>query len=183
MPDHQPALFEHAIDRGPVRTAEISPCGRYRWWLKRRWECDGNGRTVCFVMLNPSTADATTDDPTVRRCMGFARRWGFTELVIRNLFPLRATDPNVLLTADCPTGGIRGEQEFREAAYANVTVAAWGAKVPFARDRHVIADLTPRTPLYCLGTTKEGHPRHPLYVRADQPLQLYSHPRILAEKA
>lgn len=153
-----------------IRTAEISECGRYRWWLGREFP-DGNG-TITFVMLNPSTADADLDDPTIRRCMGFARSWGFRKLMVRNLFPYRATDPSELLTARQPDGGERGLRELGQILVSDKIVLAWGStKIPHAMDRLVLKllDDSNRT-LYCLGTTANGSPRHPLYVRADQPL-------------
>lgn len=170
-------LFEttNRIDR----SAEISECGRYRWWLRRSWQLwDDQGQHVegkgvcCFVMLNPSTADAMQDDPTIRRCIGFARAWGYDTLSVRNLFPWRATDPKELLVIDrghC-LGSPRGGIELMAAATADMLVAAWGAGVPFERDREVLRawrDSFPAMPIYCLGTTKHGHPRHPLYVKAD----------------
>lgn len=83
-------------DLAVERFADISDCGRYRWRLSRRWD---DGPQACFVMLNPSTADGLDDDPTVRRCVRFARGWGYGELVVVNLFPYRATDPGELITA------------------------------------------------------------------------------------
>lgn len=162
-----------------ARSAELSECGRYRWWLRRTWK-GGDGRAVCFVMLNPSTADALVDDPTIRRCMGFARRWGFSTLVVRNLFPFRATNPKELLAADCPKGGRQGDAELLAARNAHLVVTAWGGSVPLrsreqpgnGRDQQAIRMLHDIT-MHCLGKTKHGHPRHPLYVRADQPLVVF----------
>lgn len=172
MPETQRTLFD--CYSGLKRAAHLSSDGRYRWWLQRSWQHGGDGRVVCFVMLNPSTADALIDDPTVRRCMGFAARWGFSRLLIRNLFALRATKPAELTTAHDPTGGHYGDAELATAASADVTVAAWGAHVPFGRDEEVLRILSGAT-LYCLGKTKNGCPRHPLYVRADQPLEVFVH--------
>lgn len=150
------------------RSAEISPCGQYRWWLRRVLSSDNN-RVCCFVMLNPSTADAEFDDPTIRRCMGFAEAWGYSILSVRNLFPYRATDKRELLTADNPTGGDRGLAELRAASAADLIVAAWGDFVPFERD--LTAQIIFRGhKVYCLGTGKKKKPRHPLYQRADAPL-------------
>ena len=115
-------------------------------------------------MLNPSTADARRDDPTIRRCMGFARLWGYSVLEVRNLFAWRATDPRELLTAPDPTGGPRGDRELQAVAKADLVIAAWGARVPFARDREALA-LLGGCDLKCLGRTRNGQPRHPLYVR------------------
>jgi hypothetical protein len=152
---------------GLERTAEISACGRYRWWLTRSWRSGGDGRRVCFLMLNPSRADGLVDDPTVRRCLGFARAWGFSSLSIRNLFPFRATDPTELRSAHDPVGGSRGDAEVQAAVTADLVLCAWGAGVPFGRDRDALRLLAGK-PLYCLGVTKGGHPRHPLYVKANQ---------------
>lgn len=158
------------------RSAEISDCGRYRWWLRRHWKFFENGIHVpgkgicCFVMLNPSTADGTQDDPTIRRCIKFAQDWGYDTLSVRNLFAWRATDPRELFHAESVTGGPRGDTELLAACTANLVIAAWGAKVPFERDiqaMDLIRKCFPRVPIYCLGTTKDGKPRHPLYVRAD----------------
>lgn len=159
-------LFETGqVLRSDVRrSAEISECGRYRWWLRRSWS-QGEG-VVCFVMLNPSTADALQDDPTIRRCVGFAKAWGYSVLDVRNLFAYRATDPKELRTAVEPTGGRRGDVELLTARTADLVVCAWGAGVPFKRDRWAIENFDP-CPLYCLGRTKGGHPRHPLYVKGD----------------
>jgi hypothetical protein len=122
-------------------------------------------------MLNPSTADALMDDPTIRRCMGFARRWGFSAVSVRNLFAFRATKPKDLLTALDPTGGGRGDMELRTAGTADMTVVAWGAHVPLNRDHQALRMIDGM--LHCLGKTKHGHPRHPLYVRAGHPLEVF----------
>lgn len=161
-------LFGYSHYERLSRSAEVSDCGRYRWWLSRSWKTGGNGKSVCFIMLNPSTADALVDDPTIRRCMNFTRAWGYSTLDVRNLFALRATNPKELLTADTPTGGPRGDLELLVARTADLVVCAWGATVPFGRDREVLALLKKTgTALYCIGrTTKQGKPRHPLYCRA-----------------
>lgn len=159
-----------------IRSAEISECGRYRWWLRRSWQIWESGEHVtgkgvcCFVMLNPSTADGEQDDPTIRRCIGFARSWGYDTLSVRNLFPWRATDPRELFKAETVTGGHRGDTELLAAATADMLVAAWGSSVPFGRDKQALEMFSEHfaaVPIYCLGKTKNGNPRHPLYVRAD----------------
>ncbi len=147
------------------RTARFSKCGLYRWSLRRSWP-GGDGRTVCFVMLNPSTADGIQDDPTIRRCIGFARSWGYSRLVVRNLFALRATRPAELLRRSDPVGGLAGDRALRRAVSADVVVCAWGGRVPFGRDQRGLRLLSGQ-PLVCLGTTRDGSPRHPLYVRGD----------------
>lgn len=155
----------------PDRGADLSPCGRYRYRLWRRW---GSGDSALFVMLNPSTADADIDDPTIRRCIGFARRWGFGGLEVVNLYGARATDPDEIDAWHDPIGRDNDRAILDAAARAALLVCAWGATVRrlrflargLDREREVL-DLLAGHRLHCLGTTKGGHPRHPLYVRGD----------------
>jgi hypothetical protein len=126
-----------------------------------------------FVMLNPSTADADNDDPTIRRCMSFARRDGYVGIVVINLYAFRATSPAVMLAEPAAFGP---ENEFHlkkmaieAAAYPVPIVCAWGTHGTNGQ----VAALSMRNQgarLVCLGVTKDGHPRHPLYVKGDQPL-------------
>lgn len=161
-----PDLFGYSHYERLKSSAEISECGRYRYWLRRSYLHGGNGQVVAFLMLNPSTADALQDDPTIRRCLAFTRAWGYSILSVRNLFALRATDPKELLTAEDPIGP-QNDAELLALRTAHLVIAAWGAKVPFGRDRKVL-ELLAGVPLFCLGTTKDGSPRHPLYVRGNQ---------------
>lgn len=138
--------------------------GPYRYLLWRRWEASAAG--VLFVMLNPSTADARRDDPTIRRCIGFARAWGFGGVEVVNLFAWRATLPRELRRAADPIGP-RNDQVIAEAAArAQAVIVAWGIHgVHLGRGddvAHLLAAARPR----CLGATATGAPRHPLYVRA-----------------
>lgn len=159
-----PDLFGHSQMEHLKRSAEISDCGRYRWWLRRSWDRGGNGKAVCFVMLNPSTADAMIDDPTIRRCMGYAQRWGYSTLSVRNLFAYRATNPADLRGVADPEGGERGDMELQAAATADLVICAWGAGGPFRkRDRRAL-ELLAGKPLHCLKVTKNGDPQHPLYL-------------------
>lgn len=154
------------------RDAAISECGRYRWWLTRRW---GDGPLCCWIMLNPSTADTEQDDPTIRRCMGFADRWGYGGIVVVNLFALRSTDPAELKRADDPVGQFNDESIEEHAKRSAFTVAAWGAHGSFRRRGRRVAKALwdiGEAP-HCLGATKAGHPKHPLYLRADtEPMPL-----------
>ncbi len=144
-------------------SAVFSSCGRYRYRLGREW-LTGEGE-VLFVMLNPSTADARVDDPTIRRCIGFAQRWGFQRLTVGNLFAWRATDPAELREASDPVG-VENDYHLTEMSMAaEVTIAAWGVRGSYrSREREVL-------PFLCdvehLGLTKGGYPKHPLYLRAD----------------
>lgn len=151
------------------KDAIISDCGRYRYSLVREW---GFGHDTCmFIMLNPSTADANEDDPTIRRCIGFAAQWGFRRLAVANLFALRSTDPKALPFADDPVGP---ENDWMIGIMANkstLRIAAWGAsvrKVAAPREAELLAKFkTFGLPLYHLGLTKAGLPRHPLYLKGD----------------
>lgn len=146
-----------------TRGATFSDSQRYRFTLRRAW---GSGPLVAFVGLNPSTADATEDDATIRRCVRFAKDWGYDALVMLNLFAYRARDPKQLLEVDDPIGVGNDEVLAAVSLQASLVIAAWGA-FPLARDRaHRAYDLL--GPDVCvLGRTKDGHPRHPLYMPAD----------------
>ncbi len=160
-----------------MSTAIISPCGTYRYTLRRRIPSALRWVKPClFVMLNPSTADATKDDPTIRRCIGFAKREGCTDLTVVNLYALRATDPAELGKHADPFGPDNGRHLAEQIALHRheIIIAAWGAN-PFAyrQESTSVAKMALRTAgAFCLGTTAQGHPRHPLYVKADQPLVL-----------
>jgi hypothetical protein len=154
-------LFGGTGSEAMERGADISPCGRYRYKLWRKW---GGGSVVAFVGLNPSTADATLDDPTIRRCIGYAKAWGHGSLWMLNLFAYRATDPNEMRLAEDPVGPLNNKT-LREARFADVTVAAWGTHGAHrGRDAQALAML-PR--LHYLRLTKDGHPGHPLYLPAN----------------
>lgn len=170
----QQSLFESA------GSAEFSVDGRYRWRLERHW--DHARPVMTFVMLNPSTADGRQDDPTVRRCLGFARREGCGGIVVVNLFAWRATDPADLCAAAAAGDDVIGPENHRyvhnalEATWlgGGVVVAAWGAHVARPVLRPFLTPPVkagPERPVWTLGVTKAGFPRHPLMVRADQPLQ------------
>lgn len=144
------------------RSAVISPDGVYRYLLTRRWAV---GPLATFVMLNPSTADHETDDPTVRRCMGFARRWGLPGVRVVNLYAYRAASPVQLWTAADPVGPAADRWLQLAAAARGPLVAAWGAAARSDRVDAVL-QLPGMTELVALGVTKDGHPSHPLYLPA-----------------
>lgn len=154
-------------------TATFSPDRLYRYALTRRW---ADGPYTMFIMLNPSTADAFTDDPTIRRCTGFARTWGSAGLLVVNLFGLRATNPADLVGHPDPVGP-DNDTVIADALSVPVdhVVAAWGdhRRLPerLPRIRELLAPAGLR--LTCLGTTKSGQPRHPLYIPAVTALTTY----------
>lgn len=161
-----------------VKHATLSDCGLYRYELSRSW-LDGEG-FVNFIMLNPSTADAEEDDPTIRRCVGFARRWGFQGIRVTNLFAFRATDPRALRTAVDPFGPEANVYLTTTARASERVVVAWGAHGSLlGRDRQV-AELLREKLLLCLGCTKAGYPKHPLYLPSTSKLETWSVDRLVA---
>lgn len=138
--------------------AVFSADGRYRYRLWRRW--DRAKPVVAFVMLNPSTASARRDDPTIRRCIAFARAWGFGGLEVVNVFAYRATDPRRLREVADPVGPWNARYLRTVVGRAALVVLAWGAR---ASEDEMLAFPGAR----CLGLTRSGQPRHPLYLRRD----------------
>ena len=139
--------------------AGFSRCGRYRYWLRRSW--DSSLPLCAFVGLNPSTANATTDDPTLRRCIDFAKRWGCGSLLMVNLFSLRATDPRELFGADDPIGPRTNLWLRRAKRESQLIIAAWGNGGALHHRHKTAGALLGDT--QCLGVTATGMPRHPLY--------------------
>lgn len=146
------------------KTADLSADETYRYALSRTW--DARLDRVLFVMLNPSTADAFEDDPTIRRCVGYARAWGYGTLHVVNLFALRATDPKALYGHPDPVGGENDRFILDRAARCAVRVAAWGAHGGHIDRGKTVCRLLfgAGLPLHCLARTKDGHPGHPLYL-------------------
>lgn len=148
-----------------TQTAEcgaiISPCERYRYALWRKW---GMGGTCMFIGLNPSTADARLDDPTIRRCIGFARSWGYGGLIMTNLFAWRATDPRDMMDAEDPVGPDNDITLRTAYRNATITIAAWGVHGTYGGRCNTVRSMLPR--LHYLRMTKSGHPSHPLYLPA-----------------
>lgn len=155
-----------------MSTATFSPCGLYRYTLTRALPQVVSFRRPClFIMLNPSDADATKNDPTIRRCIGFAKREGCTALTVVNLFALRATDPAELERHADPLGpdNARHIWDQLDAHRFALRVAAWGAH-PKARGQVSTCASIADAGAMCLGMTRDGSPRHPLYVKGDAPL-------------
>lgn len=175
----QPDLFPLDDFRAPTPargTAEFSLDLLYRYTLHREW---GAGPRMLWCMLNPSTADAFKDDPTIRRCVGFAKREGCGSIVVVNLYAWRSTEPAGLTIAPDPIGARNMTIIREQAKAAERLVAAWGASIPFQTHhrlavpwldhmRAVTAALRDHGDVECLGTTAKGYPRHPLYVPANQ---------------
>lgn len=151
--------------------AAFSPCGYYRWWLERLWQ--PAAPRLIFIGLNPSRAGGQRDDPTLRRLVGFAQRWGFGSLEVVNLFARISPSPAVLRRAADPVGAeADGWMQQRLAANPQAPLwLGWGNQGAWrGRDQEVLALLQGRD-LWALGLTAAGQPRHPLYVASDVALQ------------
>ena len=143
-------------------TAVFSEDRRYRYLLRRR--VGESSRRVLFIMLNPSRADETRNDATIRRCIGFARDWRFGVLEVVNLFALMSTDPKALLQADDPIGPDNDAAILAALKLADTVVLAWGnhALDHERRAAEVTAMARQAARPYCLGLTRRAAPRHPL---------------------
>lgn len=181
--------------------AQISPCGKYRYRLWREWRLgnstqwdmwteddgspalDGSGHQIgeplscVFVMLNPSTADGEQDDPTIRRCVAYAKAWGYDRMEVVNLFAWRATDPKELLAVDADDDpvGFENDKAIQKAIFgAGIVVCAWGVTgchlgqdetaLGWIADAVEVMSDEREIPVTALKLTKEGFPAHPLYL-------------------
>ncbi len=144
--------------------AELSACTNYRYKLWRMWE--RSSPIVVFVMLNPSTADRLADDPTIRRCIRFSELWGYGSLHVCNVFAYRSPTPASLLDVQDPVGAENDQKIFELAKSADRIIVAWGKPLEglVARVQFVSRNLLANYVCYCLATTQDGHPRHPLYM-------------------
>ena len=149
---------------GCVSVARYSDCERYRYDLTRTWT--PSGPKALFVMLNPSTATEKANDPTVERVERRARRMGFGAYRVCNLFAWRATDPDQLLGAAAPVGPQNDDVLAEACRWADQLICAWGNHGGFDGRGRAVETLMRRAarPLFHFGLTKEGHPKHPLYL-------------------
>jgi hypothetical protein len=160
----EPLVYDETEDMaGGSGRAVFNEARTHRYLLERRWH---HGRLLTWLMLNPSTADAFADDPTIRRCIRFARRDGYAGIRVINLFALRATDPRELQAHPDPIGPCN-DRMLEEMTRGAAVVAAWGAHGKLGdRGRVVTARLAGEPahcpPMLCLGVTKDGYPTHPL---------------------
>lgn len=166
--------------------ADLSDCGTYRYLLWREWRGthdpehwrwlgakDGNGaelgepKSCLFVMLNPSTADGEEDDPTIRRCVAFAKAWKYERLEVVNLFAYRATEPAELLTAGDIIHAPRNQSVVERAAQdAGIIICAWGAHGNHGQQDEIVRGWMSEYRHYALGFTQGGQPKHPLYLKS-----------------
>lgn len=167
-----------------VRRAEFSDCRAYRYVLVVDDRTMFASQTMVAIMLNPSTADEVQDDPTVRRVRDFGQREGCGRVVVLNLFAFRATDPRDMRAQADPVGPDNDAfiDEWVAMAFSEgyPVLAAWGTHGAY-RDRQadVVRMLGPMADqLQCLGTNRDGSPKHPLYLRRDEPLRFWSAPEV-----
>ena len=138
---------------------------RYRYSLWRRW--DSSKPRILFICLNPRTEVANFNGPTIKRCLGFAERWGFGSLEMVNLFAFRADRHYSLVVAQDPVGQENDKYIKKAVDNADTVIVAWGTKGTLhKRNEQVLQLISDRKKIYCLEKTKEGHPKHPLYVKS-----------------
>jgi hypothetical protein len=146
--------------------------GPYRYCLWRTW--NAHQPTLLWILLNPSRANSAQDDPTLRRLVSFSRAFGSGGLTVVNLFAWRATTPQALKEVNDPIGPLNNRFIQEAAAHGHGIVVAWGNGGTYQhRDQDVLTLLTP-SPLWCLGTTRDGHPVHPLYQPTTAQLHAFS---------
>lgn len=143
--------------------AQLSSDRKYRYALWRTWQ-EGDGH-VMFIGLNPSTADETEDDPTIRRCMSFAKRLGYGGIYMLNLFAYRATSPKDLMKADGPVGAENDKYLVMYFDILAFNIACWGTHGAFVNRGETVIELLGRENLHCFGLTKNGQPKHTLYLK------------------
>lgn len=151
------------------KTANISPCGNWRYTLTRDWRDDDNP-CMGFLMFNPSTADASEDDHTIRKCIGFAKEWGYGGIVVVNLFAIRGRDPKIVSRVADPVGPLNNYHIIKALNPCEQVIFAWGCSAHFP-DRNktrsgelkqLLEKELPALDIMCLGRSKDGSPRHPL---------------------
>jgi hypothetical protein len=149
-------------------SAVFSPCERYRYRLERTWQSDAPDVPVTFLMLNPSTATALADDPTIAKCGRYVRKWGARRLIVANIFALRSTDPRNLLVEQDPVGPDNDDAIVQAVRDSAKTICAWG-NWGCERDRskrvvQILRDARLADRLYFLRMNKTMEPQHPLYL-------------------
>ncbi len=147
--------------------------GNYRYLLWREWDSDS--KTVSFIMLNPSRADASINDPTITRCINFANSWGYGRLEVVNLFAYRTSQPSLLKQVAEPIGKDNDSYILKTAHNSDQVILAWGNHGAWQKqDLYVLQLLKNHTHLYCFGVTKKGCPRHPLYLPSTSKPEIFS---------
>lgn len=145
------------------KEATISDDQIYRYKLSRTW--DSTKSTILFIGLNPSIADETIDDPTITRCLNYAKDWGYGTLLMANLFAFRSTYPKDIYLTDNPIGNENDNYILECVAQSDLVVACWGNNGIYMDRENIIKELIPN--LYCLKKNKNGTPHHPLRLPRD----------------
>ena len=145
------------------KSAILSDDRKYRYVLTRI--LDETKPTVVFIGLNPSTADEEVDDKTIRKCIGYAKRWGYGKLIMVNLFAFRSTDPSMLKRVEDPVGLDNDSYIQKCVSESNLVIACWGNHGKLLNRDKVLMDSLPN--LVCLKRNKNGTPHHPLYLSKD----------------
>lgn len=162
-----------ALKSGITGTARISDCGLYRYILSRRWESLFSDDIIGWIMLNPSTATAETNDPTIRRCINFAKGWGCGGIDVVNLFSYRATRPADLEAKAADSFDVIGPSNDEAIMHMllnrRIIIAAWGGHKIFEDRKRKVCKMASDigVKLMCMGTTEDGSPKHPLYLPND----------------
>lgn len=166
-------ITKHHKKGDAVSTAVYSDCQRYRYTLTRIWQ--PKGRKALFIMLNPSTATEVQNDPTVERCERRARALGFGAFRVTNIFAWRDTDPRAMRAATDPVGPENDAAILQSCPWADQIICAWGTHGAHLDRGPKITELLRATgrPLYHLGLSKAGHPKHPLYISYAQTPRLW----------
>jgi hypothetical protein len=156
----------------PLNEAVFDKTKKYRYLLTRHLS---EQKSVCtFIMLNPSTADATSNDPTVARCIQFSKKWGYGKLNVLNIFAYRSTDPSHLYTLEDPVGPDNNKFIEETVSQSDLVIAAWGVHAALnKRGEEVGGIVSTKRDLHCLSVTKDGYPGHPLYLKKDSLPLLY----------
>jgi hypothetical protein len=157
------------------KAAFVTRCGQFRYWLTRNWS--NAGPVLVFIMLNPSTANAKIDDATIRKCMGFAKRFGFGGIAVVNLFAYRTRWPSELIGAQYPVGELNDHHIKRIVGNAlfngGKVICAWGPSASRTNRPEEVMELLSGVKLYCLSKTKDGSPGHPLMLSYERPMLEY----------
>jgi hypothetical protein len=161
--------------------AVIDKTGLYRYSLWREWDIDKS--KIVFIMLNPSKADASIDDPTLRRCISFAKFWDYGSLIVVNLFAFRTASPLELKKVDNPIGKQNDRYLKKAIKSADRVVVAWGNNGKLMQRDRLVLELLSKHNIqpHCLGITKAGYPRHPLYVMSSKKPIFYRQVNLLCE--
>jgi hypothetical protein len=181
MTDKLESSVQQEVNASTRGGADISECGTYRYRLWRHW--DARKTVLPWVMLNPSTADATKDDATIRKCIGFAKRWGYGGIEIANIFALRSRHPSDLLHAVDPVGprndAVLELLPVRVGNDGHVICAwgQWGEHYQLRPRVAAVRELLRAADLVCLGLTGDGQPRHPLMLPYETDWRPYQAPQ------